>query len=77
MPELPDFYGVLSLFQSDENDILRIKKAFGYTDSVISLFQGVLSPPFELKKEMKYKDAVQVLSRFPSLKKFIHLNIIK
>lgn len=62
---------------TNKNDILRIKKAFGYTDSIVSLFQGALSPPFELKKEMKYKDAVQVLSRFPSLKKFIHLNIIK
>ncbi|WP_295219625.1 DUF4303 domain-containing protein [Ruminococcus sp.] len=62
---------------TNKNDVLRIKKAFGYTGSVVSLFQGVLSPPFELEKEVKYKDAIQVLSKFPALRKFIHLNIVK
>ena len=35
MPESPDFYGVLSLFQSDENDILKIRKKYLKLDKKI------------------------------------------
>ena len=57
MPESPDFYGVLSLFQSDENDILKI-----YIPEVIPKYKNINNYAYKniminvMDKTKEYKD---------------------
>lgn len=60
----------------DKRSVIKLKQLFYYNGDLKNFINGCKNPPFNIKNDAVYKDALEVLNRYPELSSFIVLDKI-